>query len=207
MADKPAPVVVQKGFGGRFAEAFNTATQNSTPPTLPNTQTPSHPSGGLRQGSHRMHEFREWISEITLADLSASATVATLVVTSVAAWFALDQYWRSRSMAELEALDRLREQIFRLSDEMTAALDSKDAGKILAATHSFLSICELYAGAVLKTHLPKLTREYVTHFLTADLLKIIKHPHIAPLVRYNSENRYRYKYIREFAALYGHDCS
>ncbi|MDX0431999.1 hypothetical protein GOL30_24895 [Sinorhizobium medicae] len=154
-----------------------------------------------------MHEFPEWISRITLSDLSDSATVATLVVTSVAAWFALDQYWRSRSMAELDALDRLREQIFRSSDEMTAALESKDAKKILSATHNFLSICELYAGAVLRTHLPKLTKEYVTHFPTADLLKIIEHPHISPLVRYNPKNPYRYKYIREFAARYGHDCS
>lgn len=154
-----------------------------------------------------MHDFSQWLSKVTLADLSASATVATLVVTSVAAWCALDQYWRSRSMAELEALDRLREQIFRSSDEMTEALNTKDAKKILGATHNFLSICELYAGAVLKTHLPKLTKEYVTHFLKADLLTIIGHPHILPLIRYNPTNPHRYKYIREFAELYGHDCS
>lgn len=46
MADKPAPVIVQKGFGGRFAEAFNTTTQTSTPSTPSNTQTSSQPSGG-----------------------------------------------------------------------------------------------------------------------------------------------------------------
>lgn len=45
MADKQTPVV-QKGFGGRFAEAFDAATQTSTQTTPSNPQTPSQPTGG-----------------------------------------------------------------------------------------------------------------------------------------------------------------
>lgn len=157
-----------------------------------------------------MYQIAEFFSGLTADQVAAIAAVGTAAITLGAGGIALYQYWRTRSLSELEAKYRLYEQIKALADTYKIAAATKGyqrRARMESAALDFLEVSELYAASVLKGHLPKLTKEFITDFLKAELLQVIHQEPFASLIRPRREAPGSFKYVRAFAERYGHSVS
>lgn len=143
------------------------------------------------------------IGSLSAEQITAFAAVATAMIAAIAALTGAVQYWRSRSIAELEANLRLQTQINALTKKLEAS-DPSDQQARLSIAEDFLEICEIYAASWRKGSLPSLTREFIRDFLRYDLLPLVEIEPYKSIIRQDPSRPNHLKCVRYFAEIHGH---